>query len=100
VVVVAVIVGLDLVRRWMMRTLRAWPVALAIHAFAAVTFFSEGVPINLYKSFLAIAAIEVVYRYVSTGAETRAPHRAVETAFGRANHPSLSRPSVTAPSSH
>jgi hypothetical protein len=41
-----------------------WPVALALLAQGALTFFSEGVPIELYKSFLAIAIIEIIYRIV------------------------------------
>lgn len=60
------VVGLDVAWRWIARTLWTWPVGLATLAGAAVGFFSEGVPVTLYKSFLTIAGIEILYRYLAT----------------------------------
>lgn len=68
----AVVVALDMSRRVIMRTFRSWPVALAILAFAAVIFFSEGVTINLYKSFLTVGLIEVLFRYAGPPSKTAA----------------------------
>ncbi len=59
------ILALDQLWRWMARRLRTWPVAMTILAGTALGYFSEGVPINLYKSLLIIGAIEVMYRYVA-----------------------------------
>lgn len=64
-VLVLVVLGLDLASRWIARTLWSWPVALALLAYAAVAYFSEGVTIQFYKSMLAIAVTEVVYRRVA-----------------------------------
>ena len=64
-VLVLTVLGLELAWRWIAKKLQSWPVALAILGYAALTFFSEGVPIEFYKSFLAIAVVEVLYRRVA-----------------------------------
>lgn len=49
--------------RYILRHFMTWPVALALFAESALRFYSEGVPIQFYKTLLAIAAIEVGYRW-------------------------------------
>jgi hypothetical protein len=75
VLVVAVsVLGLDLAWRWMAKHLWSWPVALALLAHAALVFFSEGTTVKLYKSLLAIAGAELLYRSIA-----RRPTRSVKS---------------------
>ncbi len=66
-VLVLTVIGFDLAARWVARHLWTWPVATAMLAYTAATFFSEGTPIVVYKSFLAIAFTEIVYRFAARG---------------------------------
>ncbi len=84
---VVTVLALDQLWRWMARNMRTWPVAMTILAGSALGFFSEGVPVNLYKSLLVIAAVELLYRHVAGP-----PHRS-GSAPDHAEHP---QPQVTA----
>jgi hypothetical protein len=66
VVLALTVLGLDQLWRWMARRLWTWPVAVALLAGAAVGFFSEGVPVTVYKTLLSIGVVEVLYRLAAT----------------------------------
>jgi hypothetical protein len=73
-VLVLTVLGLDLLWRLFVRKLWTWPVALAILAGGGVGFFSEGVPVTLYKALITIALIEVLYRFLATAPATAPSH--------------------------
>ncbi|MDQ3679168.1 MAG: hypothetical protein M3378_01215 [Actinomycetota bacterium] len=72
-VVALTTVGLTLAWHWIIKRLWAWPVGLAILSHGALVFFSEGVTILFYKSILAIAVTEFVYRFVVRRAPSFGP---------------------------
>jgi hypothetical protein len=53
--------------RSIVRRMCTWPVALALFAEGALRFYSEGVPIQLYKTVIVILAIEFGYRFLVNG---------------------------------
>jgi hypothetical protein len=56
--------GLFLLGRLIVRRFWSWPVALALFTAGAVRFYSEGVPIQLYKILIGIVLVEIVYRHL------------------------------------
>jgi len=50
--------------RLIIRHFWAWPVLLAVFAEGALRFYSEGVPIQFYKTLLTIAVIEIASRII------------------------------------
>ena len=42
----------------------SWPVGIALLTGGAVRFYSEGVPIQLYKILIGVVLVEFAYRYV------------------------------------
>jgi hypothetical protein len=75
-VLILSLTGLDLLWHWIPRRLWSWPVALSLLAQGGLIFFSEGVTIQLYKVFLGIATVEILYRFTA-GRGGRALHEGV-----------------------
>ena len=89
-VLVLMILGFDLAARWIAKTLRTWPVALAILASNAAGFFSEGTPILVYKSLLAVALVELSFRFVAGHGSRTVPRQGRGLALDARAHPRVS----------
>lgn len=62
VVVVIVVFFAALAQKLWLSRVRAWPVCMALTASGLVAFFSEGVPVSLYKEAISIGIVALVYR--------------------------------------
>ena len=62
-VLVFTVLAFDMLARLIAKRLWTWPVALSILTYTIATFFSEGTPIIVYKSLLAVTMIEIIWRF-------------------------------------